>query len=631
MRVPARPVFTDIMDSSGKNEYSTEPEQYYPDSPEQHPDGMEESLLEHMPDDARLDSGVPSEQRGADLDSIMMSGLTTPEPAGETATLSLVPDARNPSAPVSFYEKGVDDVDSARGPDALEDTHHADADLIIRPTTVVLPDSSVADSFRDMIAEFSAETDTENEDKESADPPHDTTHVKVDQEEPAETTETNVVEAVETIPIEEEVADPAGVSEPDQSSPHVDEIPEVEPEPTPEPPRSEPIIQPVPLAAEPPHRSVASITNISTLARKSPDSPALAEAESLVRQLEDQQLAPAQSDTPTLLQDWTFPERAEDDIANDNDNDNGATPSGRRRSSGQRSARRRLIRWTVRMVVLAILTAVGYQGYLMYQIAMATDVEQFNRANARLAAGAYAEAAALFISLPEHYAGSPLTADAQFMGAYALTRVPGISGDAPQAYADAVLRLQQFIGNNPDHPKRHRAETLLGVMYYRTQDFEQAITVLRDPQLQKFDRQGYLPGLRILARAYSAVGDVDRAHTAYLRAASLEENRSPDEDFLELAAMYEQRAQHADTTELQQRYLRAAVDQWDVALRLPGLLKSRRKAIRQRRDIVAEELGGGLIMEDGTPVPTAFEESMKTEVSEKVNHQQMEQQLLFVD
>ena len=262
---------------------------------------------------------------------------------------------------------------------------------------------------------------------------------------------------------------------------------------------------------------------------------------------------------------------------------------------------------------------------------MATDVELYNRANAQLGGEAYSEASALFISLPERYPGSPLTADAQFMGAYALTLVPDVSSDAPQAYADAILRLQQFIGNNPDHPKRHRAETLLGVMHYRTQNFEQAIAVLRDPQLQKFDREAYLPGLRVLARAYAAINDVDRAHTTYLRAASLEENRSPDQDYLELAAMYEQRAQHANTADAQRRYLRAAVDQWDVALQVPGLLKTRKKEIRQRRDIVAEELGGGLIMEDGTRVPTAFEQSTTMDTPEKENHRQMEQQLLYVD
>ena len=85
------------------------------------------------------------------------------------------------------------------------------------------------------------------------------------------------------------------------------------------------------------------------------------------------------------------------------------------------------------------------------------------------------------------------------------------------------------------------------------------------------------------------------------------------------------------TADAQRRYLRAAVDQWDVALRLPGLLKTRKKEIRQRRDIVAEELGGGLIMEDGTRTPTSSEQSRTTETPEKEHHRRMEQQLLNVD
>ena len=677
MGVSARPVFDNTMDGSDENKYSAEPERYYPDTPEQQ-DGMEESLLDHMQHDARLDSGVPPEHRGAALDSIMMSGLTTPEVAEEIATVSPVPDGTNPSMPVSFYEKGVDDVDSTRGPDALEDARHADADLIIKPPTIVVPDSSVANSFREMIAEFSTETDTKTEDNESIEPYIDTAQTdapelpdQTDAEddsagdvleatlEPTEnlSSETELVEAidseeaelVEAISIEEDGFESAESREPDPATPGMEEIPAVEQTPAiantfklddtgeslvevappfpatePVPPRNEALVEPMPHTAEP---EGATAANVSPATRTSPDTPALAEAEALVRQLDEQQRASTPPAPPRLLQDWTFPERSEEELVEDGD----AVLVARRRSTGKRSARRRLIRWVVRMAIIAILAMGGYQGYQMYQVVMATDVELYNRANAQLGREAYLEAAALFNSLPERYPGSPLTADAQFMGAYALTLVPDVSSDAPQVYADAILRLQQFMGNNPDHPKRHRAETLLGMMHYRTQNFEQAIAVLRAPQLQKFDREAYLPGLRVLARAYAAVNDVDRAHTTYLRAASLKENSSPDQDYLELAAMYEQRAQHANTADTQRRYLRAAVDQWDVALRLPGLLKIRKKEIRQRRDIVAEELGGGLIMEDGTRAPTAFERSTTMDTPEKENHRQMEQQLLYVD
>ena len=666
MGVSVRPVFDNTMDGSGEDKYSAEPEQYYPDTPEQK-DGMEESLLEHMQHDARLDSGVPPEHRGANLDSIMMSGLTTPEVAEEIATISPVPDGTNPSVPVSFYEQGVDDVDSTRGPDALEDARHADADLIIKPPTIVVPDSSIANSFREMIAEFSTETDTESENIKSPEPDFDTTQTLApelpDRTDADDATFVDVsgatlelaknlsseTELVETIPVEEDGFESAESREPDPATPDMDEIPLVEQTPAiantfklddtgeslveiappfpatePEPPRDEALVEPMPRAAEP---EGAITENLSPATRTSPDTPALAEAESLLRELEEQQGASTPPAPPSLLQDWTFPERTEEGLVEDED----AESVARRRSTGKRSARRRLFRWVTRVAILTILATGGYQGYRIYLVAMATDVELYNRANAQLGREAYAEASALFISLPERYPGSPLTADAQFMGGYALTLIPDVSSEAPQAYTDAILRLQQFMGNNPDHPKRYRAETLLGVMYYRTQNFEQAVAVLRNPQLQKFDREAYLPVLRVLARAYAALNDVDRAHTTYLRAAALEENRAPDQDYLELAAMYEQRAQHTNTADLQRRYLRAAVDQWDVALRLPGLLKIRRKEIRQRRDIVAEELGGGLMMEDGTRTPTSSEQLRQTGTHEKEHHRRTEQQLLYVD
>lgn len=123
------------------------------------------SLFNGMPVDDRYESGVPETQRGNSLDFIQMTGLTRP-PLRQAlhnieGALAQAPiyDDLNPQGPLSFYEKGVSDVDDTLGGDlllgGLRDIT-LDADLIpnrnAEPLVVDGGTSRSAQAFRDIVA-----------------------------------------------------------------------------------------------------------------------------------------------------------------------------------------------------------------------------------------------------------------------------------------------------------------------------------------------------------------------------------------------------------------------------------------------------------------------------------------------
>ena len=86
-------------------------------------DQIDGSLADELSDDTRISSGIPEDQRGSDLDFIQMSGLTSPWAEQP------IQDELDPSQPVSFYEKGVADVDSSMAPGIVEDDSEAGQDV----------------------------------------------------------------------------------------------------------------------------------------------------------------------------------------------------------------------------------------------------------------------------------------------------------------------------------------------------------------------------------------------------------------------------------------------------------------------------------------------------------------------
>ena len=116
--------------------------------PENEFDRIEKQLGEGLGDDPRLSSGVPQEQRGSDIEFIQMSGLVRPSIPPADA-LPPAPDDLDSSRPVSFFEKGVADVDADMVPGSVEDRSVADQE--IRPVT---QGHSAMSHLRDIIADL---------------------------------------------------------------------------------------------------------------------------------------------------------------------------------------------------------------------------------------------------------------------------------------------------------------------------------------------------------------------------------------------------------------------------------------------------------------------------------------------
>jgi hypothetical protein len=94
---------------------------------------IDRSLLEQLEHDDRLQSGVPAPRRGTDLDFIRMTGLPRPGPDAAPASATVVlPEETDGRQPLSFFEKGVADVDAGMELPSLEELHVDDDNLLLR-------------------------------------------------------------------------------------------------------------------------------------------------------------------------------------------------------------------------------------------------------------------------------------------------------------------------------------------------------------------------------------------------------------------------------------------------------------------------------------------------------------------
>ena len=111
-------------------------------------DRIQKRLGEGSDGDPRLASGVPRDQRVSDIEFIQMSGLVRPSPP--TAR-----DDLDPFRPVSFFEKGVADVDADMAPGVLEDRATANQEIgpIQRTQTAM-------SHLRDIIADLTKDSPT---------------------------------------------------------------------------------------------------------------------------------------------------------------------------------------------------------------------------------------------------------------------------------------------------------------------------------------------------------------------------------------------------------------------------------------------------------------------------------------
>jgi TolA-binding protein len=327
-----------------------------------------------------------------------------------------------------------------------------------------------------------------------------------------------------------------------------------------------------------------------------PVSVGLAEAESLLQELEGQQgtLAPdAQNveDTPS----WAMPEGAAALEGGESDETvyNRARTAGRRRGRRQKSFGGKLVRIAVWLIVLGAVAAGGVYTYNFYGEFTATEQETYNQAARLRERGEFIEASKAFANFAAEHPNSPRTPEAEFAAANSLWMVPDSpDGAAEQSYQQAIALFGAFIQNNPGHKKVARAEILTGILYAKLGQHEQAVRTLYDPDRRLLDQVGYLNALRTMARSYAELGEVESTHAAFLRAASLSENPTPDRDFLELAAIYQGWADRAETEDLRHSYQEAAIRQWNRALQVPGLVKARIDSIEAHRDALLYTMKG---------------------------------------
>lgn len=509
---------------------------------------FEETLLRAMEEDPRLASGAGVSRADNVLDFIQMTGLTTgrvPAPAAAPGEAS--------DDPISFFEYGVRDVDGSGDPVELT-VPELDTDAFHIDTRELIPaESQSLNELRQIIADL-AEMDNPGR----ADPP------------------------VSSAAAIEEAAPEAGHDEDEYDPITVDLGPEV---PTDsgrpaEVDSFEPLI--VEQSASPMHSATGLAAARDLMRELSLANRAAEETErALARRMESRAPAgaPAPDDLDVNEGPGSLPPQHEDDAP--------TTHHGlvRRRSAPM------IGRWLVRLLAAVLCVGAGYGGYLVYERQTQPPRAAYEAAEKLIAEGRFRDASDAFLDFSQRYAGNPRRADALFMAGYALQLTPEDPAPrAKEAYTEALELLRHFIDEYPAHEKTARAETLIGVLYYKTDRYLEAINVLGDPDRRLRDPGVYLTTLRTLARAYAGVGQMENARSAYMRAASLENNMAPDQDYGELAETYQRLAERTGDPALRRQYFQQAVEQWEFALQVPGLLKNHKEDMKLLRDVAASKL-----------------------------------------
>lgn len=577
---------------------------------EQRLDDLEGSLIDQLQDDGRLASSVPGGPQTDDLDFIQMSGLTRPV-SSERATGQDAPrqsEGMDPSVPVSFYEEGVADVDDSMDPVSLEDAPvPAEEPVVSAPEPEAI---SAARSGKDSDASLEAII---------ADLSRDEPVVDAVSEAAAPTSAAAPV-APATPPgaSESPLADDADVPERDADDAGGDDA------------SGAGELSLRSKASEPTSSDPSAQEGRPALSGAASSARGLAEAESLLQELEEQErhvppVEPLIADKPSL--EPTGGPSAATDFENEDDESDldksvyrrPHSTESRRRKRGRGSTRRRLTRWTFRLALVVVVAVGGFQGVTFIMTRTATQDEIFSMGVKLLGQEKYRDASKAFrrvVSVGDPL--SPRSAEAEFMAAYALQLVPEIPRVAAKAaYEESLLLFQGFIATNPAHRKAARAETLIGLLFYKMQRYDEAIGILRNPRRRLGDPGAYLPSLRALGHSYFKRGEIDKARSVFLEAASLKENLMPDEDYLQLAALYEMLARREGSEDRQRHFQQAAIDQWNSALRVPGLPSARKRAIGILRDVMIEELEGSTFLQapqetrmpgaPGTPQTTTTE------------------------
>jgi tetratricopeptide (TPR) repeat protein len=551
-------------------------------------DRIQKQLGEGFDGDPRLASGVPQDQRGSDIEFIQMSGLVRPTspPAGAAPPAH---DDLDSSRPVSFFEKGVADVDADMVPGVLED--RATANQEIRP---IQQTQAAMSHLRDIIADLTKDSPTAAPDPElmaALDSPGKPSDALAElPPAPPDTAAAQgpvslddmLSEFAPTHPMLEETETPAATQQPAETAQEIRRAPAREETShvatnAPSTPEAPPLVRPAPVLFG--HN--AQLVEAEKLLEELEPAP--------VSQFDATSTAASPVDRPTRVDIGL--QAADVDELSDGVLDYKQQGQRRHRATGKNPVARGLLRTAAGLLIVSALAVATYAGYLWIQQRMVSPEQLFNQA-ARLAAkGDYAAASQMFDQFASLHPNDPMRAEAQFNAAFTMQLQKPADNDQVQEVIRQALRLfDQYRKENPTHQKLARAETIMGRLNYESGRYPEAIDLLRNPELRLRDPVSAVPALRTLARASAKMGDAEAARSYYLQAVGVQGNHSPDVDYAELGSLYQSRADRAEDLDKRIELQQLAIDSWTRALEVPSIDPSSKQTIRSQLDVLRERL-----------------------------------------
>jgi tetratricopeptide (TPR) repeat protein len=541
-----------------------------------------------IPEDPRFSSGVPSDQKSGELDFIQMTGLTRSQPnEKETPAPELAEGAPDDGEAISFYEKGVADVDASAGPSAIESTDDAE-DLVPMDHAQELGgrlESQSAEDLRSLVEDLAREES-------------DLVEPEALELDPEETPEAYPMMEV-ALPEEREEQESERERRGDAESPEV----------------------------------------FSQLTGEGAD---LLQAEELLNTLEE----PPREEIEIPPISEPFRQRSSNGTSARPVVPTGRVPSRPRRAAGDnaettrrrrsrnRSHRlRRVVRLLVSLSLLAVVGGLAFYAFTTYFMrAISSEEDRWEQAQTLAKEGRFQEASRSFERFANDFSGHPRQAEAQFEAALLLQMVPDSSDPQRHQLLQRSTELfDAFLDTHPNSPKRGRVQCLKGMLQYELGNFSEAVELLRNPALFLDDPDSELPALRALAGAFEGMAEYEAAESTYLQAALLPRNVSAEQDYGALASMYQKMAGNAGVGNERTRYLERATTYLVKASKMPGMSLSARRAIEVRLGRLAADLKVSptdLLSEfserqgmeetkafspSSAPVPTAQEQSMSEE------------------
>jgi tetratricopeptide (TPR) repeat protein len=263
------------------------------------------------------------------------------------------------------------------------------------------------------------------------------------------------------------------------------------------------------------------------------------------------------------------------------------------RRNASRVVRRRA-RLIGRAAALLVTAALCVAGYFAYQNVVREQIlspeEMLARGEERLADGLYAGASEDFEAFAARATDDPRRADAQFNAALAARMASANNPDARRAADERALKLlENFVQAHPAHPKRARAESLIGLALHGLNRHEEAIPRLRAGLEKPEDPLAALALLRALAGAYAMTGALEEAEATYLQAAAAPKNYTADLDYSDLGEVFARRAEATLDESQRLAYLAKAEEYLTQARNLPVSDPDARNSLDQRLAMLRPE------------------------------------------